>query len=415
MINHFGNIPLPQDTRMYTVIDGKISEPRYFIDDLLGECEYPNYSNFTNTSYLFQFYNQNISEVFVRFLDKSTNSIAGQNSYFDINGFDYGFEYRFINKSSPTVCFLPSIKSSDNGSNIDISFGSINVNNLSFENVDINDYILLTNQSISSENVLYRITAKTGDIITLYSDSDINNILTQNQNAIFTRAKVRNDNGTYYYGLYNTTNFYWASQEKGLELPKCNYGVTLNSEMTSDRIDLSYFTVFDIIPKVGENVAINVSVGGRTSGVYVITKVASGFVYISPIYPPYIFVHQFVKIDLDLSTSSNSVWFVDPSYLGGTTYIYTSKSFAFKTYDPSGILSNPSNWAKQVGGKNDEIIGFTLYSELENNNFISNSDIFSFTIKTPDWVDDGASVKGISLNTYYETNMVPVREEAVVE
>lgn len=415
MINHFGNIPLPQDTRMYKAIDGQISEPRYFIDGLIGDCEYPNYSNFTNDSYLFQFYNQNISEVFVRFLDQSTNSIAGQNSYFDINGFDYGFEYRFINKSAPTVCFLPLIKSTDKGSNIDISTGNINISNLSFENVEINDYILLTNQTISSENVLYRITAKTGAIITIYSDVDINGVLTQNQNTIFTRAKVQNDNGTYYYGLYNTVNFSWASQEKGLELTKCNYGVTLSSEITSDRIDLSYFSVFDIIPQVGEHVAINISIGGRTSGVYVITKVASGFVSISPIYPPYVFIHQFVKIDLDFNTSSNAVWFVDPNYLGGTTYIYTAKEFAFKTYDPSSILSSPLNWAQQVGGKNDEIIGFTLYNDLQNNNFISHSDIFSFTIKTPNWVDDGASVKGISLNAYYETNMIPVKEEVVVE
>jgi hypothetical protein len=127
-----------------------------------------------------------------------------------------------------------------------------------------------------------------------------------------------------------------------------------------------------------------------------------------------VFIHQFTKIKTDFNTLSNSIWYVNPSYLGAGTYVYSSINFAFNVYDSSSILSNPALWGRQVGGENDTILGFSLFTEYANNNYIKNSDIFSIGVKVPSWAADGAKIFGLSLNAIYDTNMLDVNEEAVI-
>lgn len=415
MNESYTNIPLPQDTKLYSV------ENQYSnisVEQISSSCGVTTtagsgYSLFNNLSYYFKLYNQNTEELLVQVNDKSVSSLSGTNSYYNLNGFDYDFDHRFINLDSPTICFLPLIKSKDNGANIDIISGYISTTSLEYQEVELYDYILLTSQTTTSENKIYRIISKTGNTIQIYNDSTINSVLAQDQNVIFTRVLIQNSNGSYYYGLYNTTQYQWASQTKGVKLQDAHYGLTMSAELTDNKVAFSLFSSVNITPKVNEVLAINISSGGKTSGVYKIYRIVNGFVYFTSIYPKYIFIHQFVKINYDFNTHEKSIWIIDPSYIGATTYNYTTRSFAFKVYSANTLFSSPSSWAIQVGGANDTIVGFTLYTSEINNNYIKYSDKFKFTTKVPTWAYNGATVKGLELYVSYITNTLDVEQEEV--
>jgi hypothetical protein len=416
------NIPLPQDTRLYQVNNGRIVQPRLSTEILYGSCAYGSYSSLQGNQYLFELYSQNVDEIYLKFDDKSISSIAGSNSYYDLDGYDNSFDMRFLNTTSPTVCFLPQIKATDNGSDVGSMNGpgqtsNISISNLSYSSFNVNDYVLLTNQTITSQNVLYRVISVSSSSIEVYYDSNINNVLNQNSNYIFTRAIVENGNGTFYYGLLNSQNYQWVSQTKGLKLATADYGITLYAELSSNSFPVNIFTSNGINPSVGQIIAINIlptTTGGKTTGVYLITGIANNVIYISPIYPQYIFIQQFVKVLNDFNTFSSAIWVVNSSLLGASNYYYTAQSFAFNVYSIQNIISNPALWAQQVGTINDTIIGFTLYSFYVNNNYLQHSDIFSVCSNIPSWVANGASVNGLNLNISYSTNLLSVIEGASI-
>ena len=427
MNQEFTDIPLPQNTKLYSndpsyggisvnIInsDCTVVENDLPVDD--GYDGYDGYADFKNFHFYFSVFNQNVDEINVKLDDKAVSSIYGNNySYYDLNGFDYDFIHRFINLESPTVCFLPLIKSKDNSVNINISSGYISTTDLSFEDVEVNDYILLTSQSTKTENKTYRVVSKTGNTIGILADSDINGILNQDQDLIFVRALIQNSNGSYYYGVNNTTPYEWVSQTKGLRLETADYGLTVNSELNEYKIAISVLNLSGITPKTGDTIAININGGGKTTGIYRIYRMLNGYAYFYSIYPNYLFMHQFVKIKYDFNSFSESIWIVDPDYVGSTTYIYSTRAFKFKIYNANSILNTPSNWAKQVGGKNDNIIGFTLYTDYKNNNYIKYSDKFYFTSRLPNWIYDGAKVKGLKIKAEYSTNILDVEQEEVEE
>ena len=427
-MNNFTNIPLPQDTRLYQVSGGVIVKPKISFESLIDSCSYGSYSNLQNTQLIYEVYNQNINEINLSFNDLSISSIAGANSYFDLNGYNNGFDYRFINFSSPTVVFAPVVIATDNGSDVGNMNGAglntvISANSLSYQGLKGNNYILLTNQQNPLQNLIYRIVSIAGNSITVYNDATVNSILTQNPNYIFTRVLVSNSYGMFYYGLLNSTisgiaGYNWVSQTQGLMLPSAKYGLTLYSELTSNNLSINYFSANNVVPVIGDVIAINIlpqpGQGGKTSGVYIVNSVTNNQVNISPVYPQYIFSQQFVKIQNDFSTNTPNVWIVDPTYVGSKTYFYSAQPFAFKSYSTSNIVSSPSLWARQVGNPNDTIVGFTLYNQYMNNSFIQNSDIFSICVSIPNWVDNNATVKGLNIKATYSTNLTNVTEEASI-
>jgi hypothetical protein len=419
------NIPLPQDTKLYQVSNGAIVNPRLSVETLKDTCTYSSYSNLQNNLYIFEIYSQNVDELYLKFDDKAVSSIAGTNSYYDLDGFDYSFDFRFLNLSSPTICFLPQIRATDTGVNV----GSINgpglssiisLSNLSYTGLSTNDYVLLTNQTATSQNVVYRVTAVSSSTVTVYNDPLINTVLDQNPNYIFTRAQVSNANGVFYYGLLNsqiTQNYQWVSQTKGLKLATADYGITLSAELTSNNIPINTFSVNGVSPLIGQIIAINVlptTTGGKTSGVYKITNITNNLAYIAPIYPQYLFIQQFVKVSNDFSTKQPAIWIVNPNFLGANNYYYSAQPFAFSTYRVTSIQSNPSLWARQVGTYNDTVLGFSLFTNYNNNNYLQASDIFSVCESIPQWVANGASINGLNLNLSYSTNLINVLEEVSV-
>lgn len=419
MNKDYTDIPLPQDTKLYEVVGDTIAEPKLAVETIGSACTVTSasntgYADLSGKKFLFQVYNQNVSEIYVRVNDKNVSCFAPGTSYYSLNGYDHGFDHRFINLDSPTVCFLPKIAATDDDKNINIASGYISTTNLITSNVAVNDYILLTNQDTASENKPYRVIGKEGTTLQIASDSTIDSVLSQDENYIFTRAMVETSSGTYYYGLSNSLSYRWISQTKGIQLPSSNYGITLYSELTTNRIAVSYFNDNNIVPKIGETIAINIVGSGKTTGIYQITRLMGGYAYFAPMYPSYIFIHQFTKVETDLNTMAPAIWMVDPQYIHNTAYLYSARQFAFRSYNASSIISDPSLWARQIGGTNDTIIGFSIFTNDKHNNYIKHSDTFAFTTKVPRWADNGGILKGLSLTASYSTNMMDIEQQEVV-
>ena len=422
------DIPLPQDTQLYKVANGVIIEPRLPVLSLDYNCTAGSYSDIQNTQFLFSLYSQNTQEMNLLLNDSNVSSIRSA-PYYSLNGFDYSFDYRFLNFNSPTVCFFPLVKATDLGFNVNlVPYPTLGANYYSISNylavlsntLSVNDSILLKNQNTNAQCKVYRVVVQNSTTLIVYDDSTINTLLSQNQNYIFTRVKVIDSLGTSYYGLYNTGGYFWVSQTKGLQLPSADYGIYLSNELISNQINLSIFSAQNITPLINQIIAINVVTsgtgasivaGGKTSGIYMITQIINGIVYFQPIYPPYVFVHQFTKVKYDFKTFTNAIWMVDPSTVTGSNYLYNTAVFRFIIYDPTSIISTPANWAQQVGGSKDTVLGFTLYNVLFNNNYIRHSDVFSITTKVPTWATN--YVTGLSLTTIYDTNILAVSEQAV--
>jgi hypothetical protein len=361
------------------------------------------------------------------FDDKNVSSIRNS-TYYSLNGFDRGFDYRFLNYNSPTVCFFPLVSATDKSTNVTLTaIGSNYYQIASYTSVlsntlNLNDLILLKNQTTNSENKIYRVTTITGINLTVYDDSSdtasVNSLLTQNQSYIFTRVKVSDQYGDSFYGLYNTSGYFWVSQTANLKLTSADYGITLSSELSENKLNASLFSSVSL--ELNQVVAVNVltdgagSLGGKTSGLYLITKIVNGFVYIQPIYPDYVFIHQFFEVGYDLTTlSSNVIWYVNPATVTSSNYLYSSVFFNFLTLNISSVTNTPSLWARQVGAASDTVLGVTIYTRLVNNNYLRNSDIFSMAIKPPTWTEN--VVEGLSLSLSYNTNMLAVQDQAVIQ
>jgi len=427
------DIPLPQDTKLYEASNNQILEPRLSVIKISGNGNNNSFSSFSVNQYKFTLYTQSVSGINVLINDKSASCTRGP-IYYDLNGFDYGFEYRFLNNESPTICFAPELQAKDLDTNVILTstttpntytisdYASVLSNNLVVSNL-----VLLRNQTTNSQNKIYRVTAINGNQLTVYDDSSdtysgtgkpsINTILNQNQDYIFTRVKVVDSSGTFYFGLYNTSGYYWVSQTQGLQLNTADYGVSFNSELTSDNVNFSIFAAQNLTPQLNEIIAINIttngsgSLGGKTSGLYLITKITNGKVYFQPIYPSTVFIQQFFKVKYDLDTvTTNQVWYVNPDTTAASNFQYATVNFSFSKLNiNTTITNNPSAWALQTGGANDLVIGFTILPNDANNNFIKQSDSFSFAIKPPTWTS--GSVEGLNLNANYTTNILAINQE----
>jgi hypothetical protein len=167
-------------------------------------------------------------------------------------------------------------------------------------------------------------------------------------------------------------------------------------------------------PQINQKVAINISSGGYTTGIYVISGVVNQLVYLQPIYGPYIFIHQFTKVNLDLNTLTNAIWYVNPDQVGNTNWTYGALQFSFNVMDVSSILNTPSLWGQQVGGANDIIVGFSIYTnKISSNSYILHSDTFYITVMAPTTISGASFVEGLSLDCSYSTNIIPLVEEHI--
>ena len=424
---NYNDIPLPQDVRLYQVANNAVIEPKLSLLSISDNGDNNTYMNLQNKQFLFTITNQNALELSMSFDDKNVSSIRNS-TYYSLNGFDRGFDYRFLNYNSPTVCFFPLVSATDKSTNVTLTaIGSNYYQIASYTSVlsntlNLNDLILLKNQTTNSENKIYRVTTITGINLTVYDDSSdtasVNSLLTQNQSYIFTRVKVNDQYGDSFYGLYNTSGYFWVSQTANLKLTSADYGITLSSELSENKLNASLFSSVSLV--LNQVVAVNVltdgagSSGGKTSGLYLITKIANGFVYIQPIYPDYVFIHQFFEVGYDLTTlSSNVIWYVNPATVTSSNYLYSSVFFNFLTLNISSVTNTPSLWARQVGAASDTVLGVTIYTRLVNNNYLRNSDIFSMAIKPPTWTEN--VVEGLSLSLSYNTNMLAVQDQAVIQ
>jgi hypothetical protein len=424
---NYNDIPLPQDVRLYQVANNAVIEPKLSLLSISDNGDNNTYMNLQNKQFLFTITNQNALELSMSFDDKNVSSIRNS-TYYSLNGFDRGFDYRFLNYNSPTVCFFPLVSATDKSTNVTLTaIGSNYYQIASYTSVlsntlNLNDLVLLKNQTTNSENKIYRVTTITGINLTVYDDSSdtasVNSLLTQNQSYIFTRVKVSDQYGDSFYGLYNTSGYFWVSQTANLKLTSADYGITLSSELSENKLNASLFSSVSL--ELNQVVAVNVltdgagSLGGKTSGLYLITKIANGFVYIQPIYPDYVFIHQFFEVGYDLTTlSSNVIWYVNPATVTSSNYLYSSVFFNFLTLNISSVTNTPSLWARQVGAASDTVLGVTIYTRLVNNNYLRNSDIFSMAIKPPTWTEN--VVEGLSLSLSYNTNMLAVQDQAVIQ
>jgi hypothetical protein len=424
---NYNDIPLPQDVRLYQVANNAVIEPKLSLLSISDNGDNNTYMNLQNKQFLFTITNQNALELSMSFDDKNVSSIRNS-TYYSLNGFDRGFDYRFLNYNSPTVCFFPLVSATDKSTNVTLTaIGSNYYQIASYTSVlsntlNLNDLILLKNQTTNSENKIYRVTTITGINLTVYDDSSdtasVNSLLTQNQSYIFTRVKVSDQYGDSFYGLYNTSGYFWVSQTANLKLTSADYGITLSSELSENKLNASLFSSVSL--ELNQVVAVNVltdgagSLGGKTSGLYLITKIVNGFVYIQPIYPDYVFIHQFFEVGYDLTTlSSNVIWYVNPATVTSSNYLYSSVFFNFLTLNISSVTNTPSLWARQVGAASDTVLGVTIYTRLVNNNYLRNSDIFSMAIKPPTWTEN--VVEGLSLSLSYNTNMLAVQDQAVIQ
>lgn len=433
------NIPLPQDTRLYYTDGTSILEPRVSIESFSDSSANGSYDDLKNSKMLFALSSQSTDEIKTYINDKNVSSTRS-GLYYGLNGFDQGFEFRFINYSSPTVCFLPEINATDSnidGEGVNVNLvstggGYYTIANYSLylsNQLSIGDLILLKTQTNANQNLIYRVYEINEPNITVYDDSSdsyystgspsVNLALSQNQDYIFVRAKINDRYGVSYYGLYNTSGNQWASQTAGIKQNNADYGIILSSELNSNTLNANLFLTSGLSPQLNQIIAINVNssgggvTGGKSSGTYIITKISNGLIYIEPDYQPYVFIHQFVKVDQNITSGTqNETWYVDPETTQGSNYVYGSVNFRFLVYaQPSA--SDPSEWALQVGGANDNIVGFPLYTEEYNDSsIIKHSDIFSFSIKPPTW--SSGKVIGLSIEANYSTNAITVQEEVVI-
>lgn len=436
-----GNIPLPQDTRLYEALNCEIIEPRSGISVFSLRGNNDAYIDFRPNQLKYSFYNQTLEQFNLFFDDKNISSTRGS-EYFALNGFDYGFDFRFLNNTAPTICFAPLIKAVDSdingaGTNVNLTPTIANTYTISdytlylSNTLQENNLILLRNQTTNFQNRIYRVTNISGNQLTVYDDSNdsfattgipsINAILSQNQNYIFTRVQVVDRYGTSYYGLYNTGGLYWISQTQGVRIGVADYGISFETELTSNTLPISTFSAKNIIPQLDEKIAINIltngsgTTGGKSTGLYIITKIANGLVYFQPIYAAYVFIHQFIQVLYDLNTSQeNYVWYVNPQTVGATNYLYGNVNFCFDLLQINNtIISNQSTWAQQVGGANDTVLGFTVFTNLVNNNYILNSDCLRLSVKAPTWASQ--EIRGLSVKINYSTSMLSVSEEASIQ
>jgi len=430
------DIPLPQNTSLYEALNNEIIEPRLSLTEISGNGNSGAYSSFYSKQYILNLYNQNVNEINLTINDKNVSSTRGP-IYYGLNGFDYGFDLRFLNNQAPTICFAPVIQAKDLNTNVPLTataspntYTISNYTSYLSNNLTINNLIILRNQTTNSQNKIYRVLSLNGNLLTVYDDYNdtysgtgkpsINAILNQNQNYIFTRVKVDDSLGVFYFGLYNTGGFYWSSQTAGTQLESADYGISFNSELSSNTILLSVFTAQNLSPQPNEIIAINIttngsgSLGGKTSGLYRITKIYNNLVYFQPIYPSYIFIHQFTKVKFDLDIlQSDQVWYVNPETVGANNYLYATVNFNFNRLTIDSLITNaPASWALQTGGANDEVLGFTLFLNKVNNNYILNSDAFLIGIYAPTWCE--GKVEGLNLSINYATNTLGVNEEVII-
>ena len=380
----------------------------YAFDPIIGVgTALSNYSTLTNKTFNFELQNQNNDSLLVNFNDKNiTNGI-----YANINGYDYNFDFRLLNLSSPTIMFLPVISTKDLNQNIDLNLAPI-PNSINFEgtianyitkltntNLNANDLILLTSQNNTNENCVYRISNIVDNDLIVIQDNKLNSILSSDQSKIFIRACISDINSQSYYGLNNSENFIWVEQTDCLQLPECHYNLIRDSEIVNNEIQKSELSLSYNL-KIGENIAISISNYGFSSGIYKIKDFDEETVFLDPIFPDKLFVHQFVKIKYDYSTNENCIWVVDYSTISKQE-IYGYQKFKFNYYSVNDILSDPSQWAKQVGGASDTILGLTLYNELVANKFLSSSDFFKVGIGLPSWMTNNSILYGLQIQTNY--------------
>lgn len=411
------NIPLPQATKLYESTDNKFVEPMISLDSLDFSGNNDEYLTLDPVSLKYLLYNQNVYEMNVSF-DCKNISCTRSGIYYSLDGFEYGFDLRFLNNVKPTICYAPVISAIDKGSNVNLvsvstgyyrisRYSSVLTNNLLLEG----QYILLRNQGTLAQNVIYRITEVIGPDLTVYNDSldtnSVNYILGQDQDYIFTRAKVVDSAGVSYFGLYNTSQAYWVPQEYGIQLSAAKYGISINTELASNKIERSMFPDFTL--NLGDVVAINVTtrgdgvLGGKSSGLYTVLSRDSLYYYLDSIYADYVHIHQFFNVENDMDTKEqNVIWYVDPATTQNITFMYASVDFCFKKYSNSAIQSDPSKWAKQVGGRTADIIGFSVFTTTDS--FVQKSDEFSLAIKCPTWSEK--NIQGMKIRAKYATNIL---------
>jgi len=360
------------------------------------------YSTLSAEKYNFIFFNQNNSQCSIYIENQNlTNGF-----YSNIDGFEQDIDIRFLNHDSPNVIYLPMIKSLDKNIAINLSLQG-NVGIISFYSsylttsiMNINDLILLRNQSNASENKIFRVTGISTNDLIVQDDLKINSILNSNQNQIFIRAYSYDLNEDYYLGLINSDGYHWCRQEICLELSTCDYGLRLDNEIVNNQIERYHFPSFINI-KIGEKVAISINGRGFSSGIYQITQINNNFVQLNNISPQKLFAHQYVKIKYDFALQTKSIWFVNPDCLNNAQQLFRYCEFNFLSYDISSIVNNPNNWPKQVGNKNDSILGFILNNQQVEKKFVTKSDTFSFGIKVPSWVTDNSILSGMQLKINY--------------
>jgi len=402
-------VPIPQNTKLYQVVNGAIVSPRISTNSIACNCSASNYSDLKNNQWIYQVYNQNVSVMHLYYNDKSL-SIFRPNliSYYSFDGIDPsnnnltpGLVYQFLNLNSPSVQFLPLIALLFT-TNVVITSNIIS----NLQNPPpIGSYLFLTNQTNIAQNGMYRITAINGTNVTVYLDNRFNTILNNTTPNVFTRIAVSTSDlsSANYYGVfYNGSNYDIYTQTSEIFLGPVDYGITQAFDITSNSLSISIFSSQSITPKIGEKIALNISSGGYTSGIYEIYKITNNLVYFQPIYPTFVFYQQFIKVKLDLITLNSAVWYVSTKI---NQILYGSGHFSFSTVDiTQSILSNPSLWAAQVGLANDTIIGWPLYLNSTANPYIYNSDTFVTTVQVPTWVSNNSELIGLSLNLYYRGN-----------
>jgi hypothetical protein len=393
----------PQSTTLYDELN-----TNYTFDPIVGiGTALTNYSTLASKVFKFVLQNQNNNSMLIRFNDKNlSNGLYG-----NINGFDYDLDLRFLNLDSPTIIYLPLIKSKDKNTNISLNLtiipNSVNYqgtienfsNNLTNQNIQINDLILLTSQMNTLENCIYRVSSIAGDSLSVVQENKINSILNYDQTTIFTRACVVDDNGENYFGLKNDNGYNWIQQTNTLKLKDCDFNLIRNPEIINNKIYRNEVSILYSL-SIGKVIAISILNGGKTSGIYIIKSFDDQFIYLEPAYSEKLFIHQFCYISQDYQTNQPCIWYVNPSYINKKE-IYGWQVFSFSYYSINNILNDPSLWAKQVGGSNDQILGTILYNRLVENKFITSSDNFKIGVKLPSWANNNSVFYGLSIQASY--------------
>jgi len=401
--------PLPQNTKLYQVVDGAIISPRISTNSIVRNCSALAYSDFKSNSWLYQVYDQDVSVMYLSYNDKSVSifrpNLLNYISYYSFNGSDptgnaqtNGIEYRFLNINSPSIQFLPLV-SFIFTSNVVILSGVIALSTTATSG----NYIFLTNQTSSSENGVYRITSINGNNASVYKDVRFD-IVTKNANQnVLTRVAVSTSgiSSANYFGIsYNGVGYDVCPQTSEIFLGAVDYGIKQVADLTSNSLPFSIFSSQSVYPEIGKKIAINISSGGYTSGIYEIYKITNNLVYFQPIYPTFVFYQQFLKVSFDFETLKDSVWFIsdkiDKTLYGGTRFYFSSVNIT------QSMIDDPSTWASQFSVAGDTTVGWPLYLNQTGNPSIRNSDIFMTTLKMPNWVSNGSELTGLSLNLNYQ-------------